>query len=91
MCEETGHRASTCSKQTAYLKGKGRNSIGTFDVCALEDVEESKNETNTSASKLTMVPARVHAAEITMKCKEIKARLEDSAEQRNEAHEECGS
>ena len=55
------------------------------DVCALEDVEESKNDarknTTVSASGLTPV--------IMMKqCEEIMDNVKDSAKQRNKAHEQ---
>ena len=67
--------------------------MGAFYVCSLEDVEEKRNDANTSAvSKLTTVPAPGFTPPITMKqCEEIMERLEESAQQRNETHEQNGS
>ena len=62
-------------------------------MCALGDVEENKNDANTSAvGKLAIVSASGLTPEITMKqCEEIMARRKKTAKQRNEAHEQSGS
>ena len=59
--------------------------VGTFDVCSLEDVEESKND----ARQITTVSASGLTPVIMMKqCEEIMDNVKDSAKQRNKAHEQ---
>ena len=64
-----------------------------FDLCALEDVEESKNDASkNTTSKITKTPAaRLTPAIMLKHGEEIMAKLKESAKQRNEAYEQSGS
>ena len=64
-----------------------------FDVCALEDVEENKNDANTNTlNNITIVPASGSTKEIMMKqCEEIMTKLKEPVKQRNEKPEQSGS
>ena len=67
--------------------------MGIFDVFALEDVEEGRNDAiKNTMSKIRAVPVTGLTPAIIMKqCEEIMAKLKVSAMQRTEAHEQCGS
>ena len=67
--------------------------MSTFDVCALEGVEESKNDANKrTTSKIMKTPVTPLTPAIMLKqCEDIMARLKESAKQRNEASEQSGS
>ena len=67
--------------------------MGTYDVSALEDVEESKNDASKSTtSNRTKTPATgLTPAIMLTQSKEIMANLNESAKQRNEANKQSGS
>ena len=61
-----------------------------FDMCALEDVEKSKNDASKSTtSKFTKTPTTGLTPAIMLKqCEEIMANLVESVKQRHEAQAE---
>ena len=61
-------------------------------MCALEDVEESRNDASQSTtSKIRKTPATGLTPAIMLKqCEEIMANLKESAKQRSEVHEQSG-
>ena len=84
-CEEDNQERHDQSEQ--------ETDMGTFDVCALEDVEGSRNDTSKSTTNtVTTLPASGLTPAIMMKhCEEIMTNLKASASQRSEAHEQSGS
>ena len=87
---------ANATRRRLTFRSKGKNNIHQVEedsTCALEDVEEGKNDASKSTtSKITKTPVTGLTPAIMLKqCEEIMANLKESAKQRNEVHEQRGS
>ena len=86
--KNTNHQVDE-DDQERHVQFEEETGVGTFDVCASEDVEENKNDAHGSAmSKLTMMPAPMFDPGDR---EERVAKLGESAKQHSETHEPSGS
>ena len=85
---DTGQANAT--RRRLIFRSKGKNNIHQVEedsTCALEDVEEGKNDASKSTTnKITKTPTIM-----LKRCEEIMANLKASAKQRSEAHEQRAS
>ena len=75
--------------QEQHVRFEEETGMGTFDVCALEDVEE--NEDYACEHHHDGGSVRVDPEIMMMQCEGIMAKLKKSTKQRNETHEHSGS
>ena len=90
LISETKARTTSIKVKTTrrHEQPEEETDIRTCDMCAVEDVEESKGHASKSATKIRKMPATGLTPAIMLKqCEEIMANLKESTKQRNEAHE----